>query len=148
MFTGGRLRAFVTLDAPADVAAAVREGAPDYLIPHEVTVLDRLPVNTSGKTDHRALEALCAEDVSTDTAAAAVREPDLEAACALVAETLGVAVIGPDEDFFTAGGDSLLAMTLVAGARTRFGAEGTSLRVFLSRPTRGDSSRRSRRRNP
>ncbi|MFD1832908.1 amino acid adenylation domain-containing protein [Streptomyces desertarenae] len=135
VFTGGRLRAFVTLDAPVDAAAAVRAGAPHYLVPHEVTVLARLPVNTSGKTDHRVLEALCAEDMSPDTAAASVREPDLEVACGLVAEALGVAVIGPDEDFFTAGGDSLLAMTLVAGARTRFGAEGTSLRAFLSQPT-------------
>ncbi|MFI6726019.1 amino acid adenylation domain-containing protein [Streptomyces atratus] len=135
VFTGGRLRAFVTLDAPTDVAAAVRAGAPHYLVPHEVTVLDRLPVNTSGKTDHRALEGLCAEDTSEDPAPATARAADLDAVRDLVAEALGVAVIGPDDDFFTAGGDSLLAMTLVAGARARFGAEGTSLRAFLSRPT-------------
>ncbi|MEV5546737.1 amino acid adenylation domain-containing protein [Streptomyces sp. NPDC052309] len=139
VFTGGRLRAFVTLDAPADVAAAVRAGAPHYLVPHEVTVLDRLPVNTSGKTDHRALEALCAEDTPEDTPEAAAdtaaRAAGLDAVRGLVAETLGVAVTGADDDFFTAGGDSLLAMTLVAAARARFGAEGTSLRAFLSRPT-------------
>ncbi|MBL1285920.1 non-ribosomal peptide synthetase [Streptomyces sp. NPDC057067] len=135
VFTGGRLRAFVTMDAPTDVAATVRASAPHYLVPHEVTVLERLPVNTSGKTDHRALAVLCADDPAADTGAATAQELDLDAVRELVAETLGVAVTGPDEDFFTAGGDSLLAMTLVAGARARFGAEGTSLRAFLSRPT-------------
>ncbi|GGN93893.1 hypothetical protein GCM10011579_092840 [Streptomyces albiflavescens] len=136
VFTGGRLRAFVTLDEPADVAGAVRAGAPHYLVPHEVTVLDRLPVNTAGKTDHRALEGLCAEGTPEAPApATAAQAADLDAVGDLVTETLGVAVIGPDDDFFTAGGDSLLAMTLVAAARARFGAEGTSLRAFLSRPT-------------
>ncbi|MCX4762814.1 amino acid adenylation domain-containing protein [Streptomyces sp. NBC_01275] len=140
VFTRGRLRAFVTLDAPTDVAAAVRAGAPHYLVPHDVTVLDRLPVNTSGKTDHRALEGRCAEDTSEDTSAdpapaTGARSTDLDAVRDLVAETLGVAAIGPDDDFFAAGGDSLLAMTLVIGARARFVAEGTSLPAFLSRPT-------------
>ncbi|QES55688.1 hypothetical protein DEJ51_17165 [Streptomyces venezuelae] len=135
VFTGGRLCAFVTLDAPTDVASAVRAGAPRYLVPHEVTVLDRMPVNSSGKADHRALEDLCAQDGPAAATTPATRDADLDAARELVAEALGVAAIGPDDDFFAAGGDSLLAMTLVAGARTRFGAEGTSLRTFLSRPT-------------
>ncbi|WP_433399639.1 amino acid adenylation domain-containing protein [Streptomyces sp. CA-146814] len=131
VFAGGRLRAFVTLDAPADVAAAVRAGAPHYLVPHEVTVVDQLPVNTSGKIDHRALEARCAKDTSTDPTTASA----LDSVRKLVGEALGVAAVGPDDDFFTAGGDSLLAMTLVARARAQFGAAGTSLRAFLSRPT-------------
>jgi mycobactin peptide synthetase MbtE len=133
VYTGGRLRAFVTLGAPADVAAAMHAGAPHYLVPHEVTVLDRLPVNTSGKTDHRALESLPAQD--TPKPPAPTRATDLDAVRDLVTETLGVALTGPDDDFFTAGGDSLLAMTLVAAARARFDAQGTSLRAFLSRPT-------------
>ncbi|WP_330349308.1 amino acid adenylation domain-containing protein [Streptomyces sp. NBC_00582] len=323
VFTGGRLRAFVTLDAPTDVTTAVRATAPRYLVPHEITVLDRLPTNTSGKTDHRALSTMSTEatpppltpgagsapastpaadrapdagsassstpaaDRSPDagpalapdraattapdparatvpdsaSAAAAGRAPvtaldpvsvaapgwapaasadpasvaalgwapaasansasvaapgwapatsaspasvaaldrapatvpdpasaasadpasaaapgrapgtsadpgpgaapgldrtpvtasvpspsgrsapvpvqplGIGAVCELVGEVLGVGGVGADDDFFGAGGDSLLAMTLVAGARVRFGAPGTSLRAFLGRPT-------------
>ncbi|MFE7039529.1 amino acid adenylation domain-containing protein [Streptomyces atratus] len=129
--TAGRLRAFVTLNAQTDVLLAMRAAAPQYLVPHEVTVLDRLPVNTSGKVDHRALEGMRTEDVAPAPAEATT----LDAVCAVVAETLGAASAGPDDDFFTSGGDSLLAMTLVSTARARFDAEGTSLRAFLSRPT-------------
>ncbi|MEU6979155.1 amino acid adenylation domain-containing protein [Streptomyces sp. NPDC046371] len=138
VYTGGRLRAFVTLNAEADVLTAVRAVAPAYLVPHEVTVLDRLPVNTSGKIAYRALEDLPstgtparAEASAPGTAVAAT----LDTVRALIAETLRVAAVGPDDDFFIAGGDSLTAMTLVSDARTRFDAEGTSLRAFLSRPT-------------
>ncbi|MFI6053450.1 amino acid adenylation domain-containing protein [Streptomyces violascens] len=131
VYSAGRLRAFVTLNSRTDVLSAMRAAAPHYLVPHELTVLDRLPVNTSGKIDLRSLENTRTED----TAQAPATDTTLDAVSALVAETLGTASAGPDDDFFASGGDSLLAMTLVSTARTRFGAEGTSLRAFLSRPT-------------
>lgn len=131
VYTAGRLRAFVTLNAEADVLSALRAAAPRYLVPHEVTVLDRLPANTSGKIDYRTLEDMR----SVAEAAGPAVVTTLDAVCALVAETLGTSSAGPDEDFFVSGGDSLTAMTLVSTARTRFDAEGTSLRAFLSRPT-------------
>lgn len=131
VYTAGRLRAFVTLNGEADVLSALRAAAPRYLVPHEVTVLDRLPVNSSGKIDHRTLEDIRTEDVVPAPATSTT----LDAVCALLAETLGTASADPDADFFVSGGDSLLAMTLVSTARARFGAEGTSLRAFLSRPT-------------
>lgn len=37
------------------------------------------------------------------------------------AETLGVQAVGPDDDFFKLGGDSLMATTLVALIEERFG---------------------------
>ena len=131
VYGAGRLRAFVTLNAETDVLSAVRATAPRFLVPHEVTALDRLPLNTSGKVDYRTLDGMRTEDVTPAPAAATT----LDAVCGVVAEALGVASVGPDDDFFTSGGDSLLAMTLVSSARARFGAEGTSLRAFLSRPT-------------
>ncbi|MEU6928209.1 amino acid adenylation domain-containing protein [Streptomyces sp. NPDC046374] len=137
VYTGGRLRAFVTLNAEADVLTAVRALAPAYLVPHEVTVLDRLPVNTSGKIAYRALEDLPSAEVPVENhpAESSAVAATLDTVRALFAETLGVAAVGPDDDFFISGGDSLTAMTLVSTARARFDAEGTSLRLFLSRPT-------------
>lgn len=132
VYHSGRLRAFVTVDTEVDVLTAVRETAPRYLVPHEVTVLDRLPVNASGKIDYRALEN---RPVTQATQTAAPAATTLDAVRAVVADALGLADVGPDDDFFSSGGDSLLAMTLVSAARTRFGVEATSLRDFLSRPT-------------
>ena len=63
VYAAGRLQAFVTLRADAGtttgprVLAAVRASAPRYLVPHEVTVLDRMPTNSSGKIDYRALDS-------------------------------------------------------------------------------------------
>ncbi|CRK56743.1 Pyoverdine chromophore precursor synthetase PvdL @ Siderophore biosynthesis non-ribosomal peptide synthetase modules [Alloactinosynnema sp. L-07] len=135
VFSLGKLHAFVTIAAgsAADhILDAVRASAPKYLVPHEVTVLDRMPTNTAGKVDHRALRDRVVGPVTTrapadDTDPAAVR--------ALVADVLDVAEIGADDDFFAAGGDSLRAMTLVSLARERFAADGAQLRGFLADPT-------------
>jgi amino acid adenylation domain-containing protein len=137
VYATGRLRAFVTLDAgsasSADVLDAVKESAPRYLVPHEVTVLDRMPTTTSGKIDYRALDSGPAAVEAAPPATTAATT--LDEVRAVVAEALRIASIGPDEDFFTAGGDSLTAMTMVSTARDRFAARGTSLRAFLARPT-------------
>lgn len=151
VLTGDRLRAFVTLRAgasaePADLLARVRQAAPRWLVPHELTVLDRMPTGTSGKVDLTALAALLPDGPAAESAglpagaggtdgSAAGDDARLAAVCATVAEALGVVAIGPDDDFFAAGGDSLLAMTVVSLARKRFDAEGASLRGFLGTPT-------------
>jgi amino acid adenylation domain-containing protein len=138
----GRLKAFVTLRSasgqePAGLLARVRQSAPRWLVPHELAVLDRMPTGSSGKVDLRALAG-----PATATARAAVvgaaddgGDDRLAAVRATVAEVLDIPSIGPDDDFFAAGGDSLRAMTLVSLARTRFDAEAASLRGFLGTPT-------------
>ncbi|MBB4906171.1 non-ribosomal peptide synthetase [Actinophytocola algeriensis] len=122
VLSAGRLHAFVTVRGGTEadrVLAHVRASAPGYLVPHRVTVVDEIPTNVAGKADHRALLG--------------VPEPD--AVRALVAEVLDVPSVAADENFFAAGGDSLVAMTLVAAARTRFAADTLSLRAFLADPT-------------
>ncbi|MDY7086136.1 MAG: amino acid adenylation domain-containing protein [Actinomycetota bacterium] len=143
VFVRDRVHAFVTRRSgagtahAADVLAAVRSTVPGYLVPHEVTVLDRLPANTSGKIDYAALT----RRVSTPgTPSAGPGQPSAgiltpEGACAAVAEVLGVRDVDPDQDFFAAGGDSLAAMRLLSLTRERFGVTGVTLRDFLTDPT-------------
>ncbi|MER7188081.1 AMP-binding protein, partial [Streptomyces hyaluromycini] len=133
----GRLRAFVTVGrraAAPELLAALRTTVPRPLVPHDLTVVERIPTGPTGKADHAALLAL---PVGRPVPAApgAVADPDLAAVCALVAEVIGDGPVGPDEDLFAIGGDSLKAMTLMAVARTRFDAEGASLPAFLREPT-------------
>lgn len=156
VLVANRLRAFVTLRAgttaePAGLLERVRQVAPRWLVPHELTVLDRMPTGTSGKVDLKALarlpQAAAAGTHNADpacpggTAGTDVAGPGggedtrLAAVCATVAEVLGVPAMDPDGDFFGAGGDSLLAMAVVSLARKRFDAGGASLRGFLGTPT-------------
>ncbi len=138
VYTGGRLHAFVTSQssgAPAEAGGildALRAEAPGYLVPHEVTVLDRIPTNSSGKVDYGALERLAAPPAPEPAGDGATA---LDAVSATVAEVLEVPGIGPDDDFFAAGGDSLLAMTLLSLARRRFEVPTAALSGFLTDPT-------------
>ncbi|MGW0584111.1 amino acid adenylation domain-containing protein, partial [Streptomyces sp. NPDC002920] len=79
-----------------------------------VVTLDALPLTPNGKLDRRALPA---PDFAAEVTEARPRTPLEETLCALVADVLGLQRVGPDDDFFSLGGDSIVAMQLVARAR-------------------------------
>ncbi|MFF2145255.1 amino acid adenylation domain-containing protein [Kitasatospora sp. NPDC058190] len=126
----------VTEDGTAPDLAEVREllagQLPDYMIPAAYAVLDRLPLNSSGKLDGSALPE---PDLRAATGPSRAPRDAREAAlCALLAEVLGVAEVGPDDDFFALGGHSLLATRLVSRVRTALGAE-LPIRAIFESPT-------------
>ncbi|MGW7412699.1 amino acid adenylation domain-containing protein, partial [Streptomyces sp. NPDC054863] len=102
----------------AALPAALREHAarllPEALVPAAVVVLPALPLTASGKLDRTALPA---PDFAAAPDSRAPRDPAETALCALFAEFLGVPDVGIDDSFFALGGDSMLAMQLVAAAR-------------------------------
>ncbi|THA71401.1 amino acid adenylation domain-containing protein [Streptomyces sp. A0958] len=114
----GRLVGYVipTDDAdpdPAEVRAYLAERLPDHMVPTAFVPLDRLPLSPSGKLDASALPAPA-------TAAAARREPATEAEAMLLAvfrDVLGRDDIGPDDNFFDIGGDSIVSLQLVSRVR-------------------------------
>ncbi|TRV70621.1 hypothetical protein FKN01_32315, partial [Streptomyces sp. 130] len=78
-----------------------------------VVVLDAFPLNSSGKTDRKALpEPEFGGATSTRPRTAAE-----ETLCGVFAEVLGLDSVGVDESFFDLGGDSIVAIQLVARAR-------------------------------
>ena len=105
---------------PATLRAAVRAMLPDYMVPATVVVLDALPTLPNGKIDRRALP----EPTFDHT----VRPPETDVqrrVCHAVADVLELPAdqVGLDDDFAELGGDSIVAMQLVARLR----AEGFTL---------------------
>ncbi|MFJ8495446.1 non-ribosomal peptide synthase/polyketide synthase [Streptomyces sp. NPDC094038] len=107
-----------------DPRPALAATLPAHLLPSAFVLLDRLPLNPSGKLDRRALPAPDAADVTSG--GRAPRTPSEDILCALFAEVLGVTEVSIDDDFFRLGGHSLLATQLVNRARN---ALGTPIRV-------------------
>ncbi|WP_457028775.1 non-ribosomal peptide synthetase [Kitasatospora sp. P5_F3] len=119
-----RLAAYVAVRAgSAPTAAELRTHLagrlPAFMVPATVTVLDRLPLAPNGKVDRAALPE----------PARAAEQPQPEPGTESVADTVArvwAAVLPagraePEEDFFAAGGSSLLAVQLVARVQQELG---------------------------
>ncbi|HEY7144918.1 MAG TPA: amino acid adenylation domain-containing protein, partial [Streptosporangiaceae bacterium] len=104
---------------------------PEFMVPSAVVLLDRLPLTAHGKLDKAALPA---PQAPAGSGPRAPRDPVEDAVCGLFAEVLGVGRAGLDDDFFELGGDSLLAMRLVARMRPVLAAE-VKIRALFEAPT-------------
>jgi len=112
-----RLVGYVTGTAdPAKARAVLTQRLPAYMVPAAVVVLAALPLTVNGKLDTRALPAPEYQDAGGGYRAPA--SPVEEILAGIYAEVLGVERVGVDDSFFDLGGDSLLAMRLVAAIET------------------------------
>src|SRR6185312_15823054 len=127
-----RLVGYVTGTAdPAEIRAALAERLPAYMIPAAVVVLPALPLTVNGKLDKRALPAPEYTDGDRYRAPASAVE---EILAGIYARVLGVERVGVDESFFDLGGDSLLAMRVIAAINTSLDA-GLAVRAVFEAPT-------------
>ncbi|RPF31434.1 amino acid adenylation domain-containing protein [Streptomyces sp. TLI_185] len=133
-----RIDAYVTL-APGVDPAGVRERAagilPEYMLPATVTALDTLPLTANGKLDAARLPAPAVlRPPKRDTAPVVPAHDDLTASLTEIwSDVLGVPV-GPDDDFFELGGNSLFAVRIGAALRAR-GLPSPRLRELYRHPT-------------
>ncbi|MEV4319529.1 amino acid adenylation domain-containing protein [Actinocrispum sp. NPDC049592] len=92
------------------------ESLPGYMVPAQFAVLDRMPLTPTGKIDRKALPVIDRPATGTDPSDAAAT--DAERALAQVwSSVLGRDQVGRHDNFFDIGGDSVLAIYVVAGAR-------------------------------
>ncbi|MDQ3761424.1 MAG: amino acid adenylation domain-containing protein [Actinomycetota bacterium] len=90
---------------------------PEHMVPTTFVTLDTIPLTPNGKINRQALPSPDrAQKLSTSRVPVSAREQIL---CELFAEVLGLPEVGVDDDFFTLGGDSIIAMQLVNRARKR-----------------------------
>ena len=102
---------------PEAVRAAVAAAVPQYMVPAQVVVLEAWPVTVSGKVDRAALpEPVFGPDGRRFRAPSTPVEQLL---AEVFAQVLGVERVGLDDDFFRLGGDSIMAIQVVARARER-----------------------------
>jgi amino acid adenylation domain-containing protein len=92
------------------VAAAL----PDYMTPASFVLMDSLPLTESGKLDRLALPDPRRAGLRPDTAYVAPRTTAERRLREIWSELLGWERIGMQENFFALGGNSLLAMQVVA----------------------------------
>ncbi|MFZ5750407.1 MAG: amino acid adenylation domain-containing protein [Pseudomonadota bacterium] len=123
----------------ADLREALRAVLPAYMIPEQIVLHDRLPLNSSGKIDRAALAARKPEP----PAAAAAPQPETPVERDLRqvwTRLLGQADFGLDDDFFQVGGHSLLAVRLFAHIRETYGAN-LPISTLYAHPTIRDLAR-------
>ncbi|WP_238122264.1 MULTISPECIES: non-ribosomal peptide synthetase [unclassified Xanthobacter] len=119
-----RLAAWIETPAPlakAAVSAYLSEQLPRHLVPTLIALLAKLPRLPNGKLDRKALPDPTAGHPTTDGPHhrddGAPRRGFEQILAAIWAKLLGRADIGRNDNFFALGGDSILAIQVVALAR-------------------------------
>ena len=131
---GATLTAYIVGSASTEeVVAHLGARLPQYMVPTTIVALEQLPLTPSGKVDRRALPAPGQQRHS----GAQQPRTDTERALAQAwSSVLGVEKPGVHDDFFTVGGDSILALHLRTAAE-RLGYS-YDIDDFFARPTIAD----------
>ncbi|MER6692359.1 non-ribosomal peptide synthetase [Streptomyces minutiscleroticus] len=114
--------------------AYLRDRLPDYMLPARIQKVARLPLGANGKLDRAALRTLVTETGQERAVRFAPADADEAAVAALWEELLGTAPGTADENFFDAGGHSLLAVRLANRLSATAGRR-IPLRRILAAPT-------------
>jgi amino acid adenylation domain-containing protein len=98
-----------------DWTERLRRRIPAYMIPAQYVTLASLPLSRNGKLDRAALPA---PEAQGPAAADVPLAPGAETAVATVwREVLGITYVGPEDNFFSIGGDSMRSLRVVSRLR-------------------------------
>ncbi|WP_420126301.1 non-ribosomal peptide synthetase [Longimicrobium sp.] len=115
----------------SELRAWLRERLPEAMVPALFVKVDALPRTGAGKLDRRALPAPPSAD---DDAYLPPRTPAEETIAAVWGEVLGIDRVGVRDDFFALGGNSLVALRLLARVHEATG-ETVPVAALLQGPT-------------
>ncbi|MEV6769958.1 amino acid adenylation domain-containing protein [Nocardia sp. NPDC051030] len=132
---GGMLVAYVIPETdaefdPAQLKKAMAQRVPSYMVPSAIVELDELPRTANGKLDRDALPA----PRLTVGERSAPKGPVEAAVAAAFAEVLGIDQVWRDDDFFSLGGNSLIATRVVARIGAAL-ATTVAVRALFDAPT-------------
>ncbi|WP_037836225.1 non-ribosomal peptide synthetase [Streptomyces sp. NRRL F-5650] len=128
--------AYVVLDGSsvAEVRGRAARILPDYMVPTSVTAVPGIPLTTNGKLDVARLPAPAVPLAAHDGGGAEDSDDDLVRELQEVWSTVLGVRVGPDDDFFDLGGNSLLAVRIAAGT-SRLPLPRTSIRMLYQHRT-------------
>lgn len=124
---------------PARLRQFLAQRLPSYMLPGQFIRLDSFPLTAAGKVDRVALAAAGAAARTPVRDTSLTSSPMQAGLARLWEEVLGVSHVGPDDDFFNLGGNSLLAARVFAHLQTVFGV-GLQQSRFLTRRLLADPS--------
>ncbi len=111
---------------------------PDYMVPAQWVLLERMPLSPNGKLDRKALPA---PDASVhERRFVAARNPLEQTLVAVWREVLEVEQIGIEDNFFESGGHSLLVLMLKERIRKAVGAEVSVSQLMLNPTVAGQAA--------
>ena len=107
---------------------------PEHMVPSGFSWIPEVPRLPNGKVDRLALPSPEGISLRESADGDTPRTADEETVAAIVADVLGVAIVGRTDNFFMLGGHSLLAARVVARIRRQLGVE-LPLRCIFDCPT-------------
>ncbi|MFJ5884189.1 amino acid adenylation domain-containing protein [Kitasatospora cineracea] len=129
--SGGAALAAWVVGSADGLAGHCARRLPEHLVPAAIAAVDALPLNANGKVDRGRLPDPFADRADERTAP---RDEVEEAVHELWTEVLGTADLGVHDNFFAAGGNSILAIRLVAHLQDLFQLD-LPIRVLFETPT-------------
>ncbi len=115
-----RLVAYVVSNGDKDrnqLRIGLKERLPDYMIPAAFMFLDAMPLTAQGKINRKALPKPDWNQAATRNSITAPQTPAQKVICQVWEQVLGLDNIGIEDNFFDLGGDSILALKVVAEMR-------------------------------
>ncbi|WP_338493620.1 amino acid adenylation domain-containing protein [Pseudomonas trivialis] len=111
---------------------------PDYMVPAQWVLLERMPLSPNGKLDRKALPA---PDASVhERRFVAARNPLEQTLVAVWREVLEVEQVGVEDNFFESGGHSLLVLMLKERIRKAVGVELSVSQLMLNPTVAGQAA--------
>lgn len=130
------------------VLMLLKQQMPHYMLPQKILPIDNVPLSVNGKIDRQALLTLLpdVQDRLTDNNKAKVSDDsDIEIAFAtIVARHLGKKVVDLDQNYFSIGGSSFVALKIISEAKVSLGLTIQLSDFFSARSLREIASKSSR----
>ncbi|MFQ6329831.1 amino acid adenylation domain-containing protein [Nocardia sp. CWNU-33] len=123
-----------TVPDPVELRVFVADFLPEYMVPSAVVLLAELPLTTAGKVDRAALPT--PDFGARDQVSRPPATPREHLLARLFAEVLRLDEVGAEQSFFALGGDSIVAVQLVARANAA-GLAFTARNVFERKTVAG-----------
>jgi acyl carrier protein len=138
-----RLLAFVVAQpghtlVPTQLHETLRNILPEHACPSRIHIVEKLPLGANGKVDRKELlKTAAVSDQEHSVPANETLSPTETAIANVWKEILKIGSIGPDENFFHLGGDSLRAIQSVLQINRALGSNITITHVFQTPTVRG-----------